>query len=140
MRLLFLLLSLFILAEAGICQQVTQISADSTGNTSAIYMPEFDAEKNLHQAGYGNFVFAYSRQDSSDVQFRVSQSGSYNQVFSVSGNQAGPFIQVLRQHGSENRIENYQGAKADTLNQSRQEVNVEQKGSGNSVTIIQRDK
>lgn len=138
MRLLFSILFLFILAEAGVCQSASavKVQTDSTGNVSAIYPSGFDKEGNLTQTGSGNYFFFYSVQYSLNGLVRVSQSGIGNQVISVDGGQAGESGQVLIQKGSANRIGIYQAAAKDSLSQKTQTAKVKQEGSGNSVTII----
>lgn len=140
MRLLFLILFFFTAATAGICQHAVKVQSDSTGNTSAIYLPGIDADKDLYQRGSDNFFFVYGTGDRSGTILRAVQSGWNNLIFSVPGNQTGEATQLLRQKGSSNRIEIYRETERDSLSKKRAKVNIEQKGRGNSVTIIRENR
>lgn len=138
MRIILLIMLSAVFALDAFGQDSERIQNDRDGNVIAIFGTQDSKDQNVVQKGAENMIFIYSRADSSVGNLEVKQLGFSNRVLSVFSVGSSSVIQRLDQEGEKNRIEVLQTSSEDSTGNSINEIDIKQKGSGNSVTIIKQ--
>lgn len=141
MRFLIVLLLMGCSDAKAFGQQSAFIQKDKDNNVVAIFsdVQTDQTDREIIQKGVENLFFIYNIHpaDSTISEFYSSQQGRANRVFSIlTGGNISLFQQVTQQ-GNMNQVEILQVSAPDSLDAEKNRVNVKQKGTGNSATIIQ---
>lgn len=134
---LFFILSI-IFAVNAFGQRAEHMTIDRDGNVIAIFGNYFEADKDVRQEGSKNMFFIYSMPDSSAGDINAKQSGKSNRILSIIADGKGSFFQRFDQKGERNSIQVLQQNTPDSISKDLNKIDIKQKGSGNSVNIIQQ--
>lgn len=134
--LLFILSAVFALSALG--QNSEQIQKDKDGNVIALFGKQDSVNHELIQEGVENLFFIYSMQDSSASNIQADQSGYSNKILSIISGGKGSFLQRFDQKGERNKVHVLQKSTQDSTIKEINKIDIKQKGSENSVTIIQQ--
>lgn len=104
----------------------------------AVFGSQDSTDQNVLQKGAKNMFFIYSRPDSSAGNIEVKQLGYSNRILSVFTDGKSSVIQRFDQEGERNSIDVLQMSSSDSTGSNTNEIDAKQKGSGNTVTIIQQ--
>lgn len=137
MRIILLIILSTVFALNAIGQNADQIQKDSDGNVIALFGSQDSTMQSVIQKGVENLFFIYSIEDSTAGEFQVNQEGYSNRILSIISDEKGSFFQRFDQNGERNRIKLLQKNSSDSTKSGSGEIDIRQKGSGNSVTIIQ---
>lgn len=138
MRFTLILLLSIIFAVNAFGQEAERIQKGGYGNVIAVFGSQDSTDQNVLQKGAKNMFFIYSRPDSSAGNIEVKQLGYSNRILSVFTDGKSSVIQRFDQEGERNSIDVLQMSSSDSTGSNTNEIDVKQKGSGNTVTIIQQ--
>lgn len=134
---LFLILSaVFALDAFG--QDAERIQKDGDGNMIAIFGNQDPVDQSVMQEGAENTFFIYSSPDSLAGDIESNQLGFSNRIISIIMDGKDSLFHRFDQKGERNNIQVLRVSSSDSTVSGSNEIDIKQKGNGNSVTITQQ--